>query len=180
MAVFTLRNNTWLLENENIAADLAGSNGRAPDVHLVAPGSDLHSILLETHMEALDESTRQVSLLVPWHESVSRAFTAETASSNRGACGPESPLRDPCYAWQRAITFASVPGQEYDDLVLTATGTRLPPERNPSAEAKSVRGRRRVAPPPPELHSVPFSSMERLRFREGRYVLLDTEPSRNP
>lgn len=177
MAVFTLRNNTWLLENENLAADLAGSNGRAPDVHLMTVGTDLHSILLESQTETLDDSTRHVSLLVPWHEGVALAFTAETASSNRGACGPESPLRDPCYAWQRAISFAAVPGQEYDDLVLTASGTQLPPEQAPAPETRPARahGRPIPQPPAPEPQAVPFTSVERLRFREGRYVPLESE-----
>ena len=73
-----------------------------------------------------------------------RAFTGETAYSNRDACGPETPLRDPCYAWQRADTFIAVPGQDYDDLVLTGSGTQPPPEIRHS-EAREDRPRPRQA-----------------------------------
>ena len=128
MAVFTLRKKAWLLESENAAVDLLGSDGAAPAVRLVTLGTDLHGIRLEGKTEALDFSSTTLSLLAPWRQQVVRAFTAETASSNRGACGPDSPLREACYGWQRVDTFTPAPGQEYDDLTLTSSGTQPAPE----------------------------------------------------
>jgi hypothetical protein len=106
-----------------------------------------------------------------------RAFTGETAYSNRDACGPESPLRDPCYAWQRADTLVSVPGQDYDDLVLTGSGTQPPPEANAAKVTKPTRVRGKHKPEPSTVPAaIPYTSVERLRFRDGKYVPLpDTD-----
>ncbi len=174
MAVFTRRLNTWLLEDENDAVDLAGSRGLPPSIKLITIGTGLHGIRLESHTEASDFSSTSMSLLVPWQEDVVRAFTGEIAHSNRDACGPDSPLRDPCYAWQRADTLVPVPGQEYNDLVLTGSGTQPPPdlEMPPKVKpAKLIRGHGKQKPEPPAAPAaIPFTSVERLRFRDGRYV----------
>jgi hypothetical protein len=171
MAVFTRRLNTWLLENENDAVDLAGGNGLPPAIKLMALGTDLHGIRLESHTQATDFASASVSYLVPWQEDVVRAFTGETAYSNRDACGPEAPLRDPCYAWQRTDTLVPVPGQDYDDLVLTGSGTQPPPEVDSEKTAKPTRIHGRQKPEPPAVPAaIPYTSVERLRFRDGKYV----------
>jgi hypothetical protein len=180
MAVFTRRLNTWLLEDENDAVDLAGSRGLPPAIKLVTLGTDLHGIRLESHTEASDFSSTSMSLLVPWQEDVVRAFTGETAYSNRNACGPDCPLRDPCYAWQRTDALVPVPGQDYYDLVLTGSGTQPPPElETPSKTkpAKLARGHGKQQPEPPAVPAaIPYTSVERLRFRDGKYVpIADTD-----
>jgi hypothetical protein len=177
MAVFTRRLNTWLLEDENDAVDLAGSRGLPPSIKLVTLGTDLHGIRLESHTEASDFSSNTMSLLVPWQEDVVRAFTGETAYSNQNACGPASPLRDPCYAWQRTDTLEAVPGQDYGDLILTGSGTQPPPEIESRKPAKSTRGHGKQQPEPPAIPAaIPYTSVERLRFRDGKYVPLpDTD-----
>ena len=174
MAVFTLRNNAWLLESENTAADLSGSNGQAPEVRLVALGTDVHGVRLESHTEALDYASGNMSLLVPWRQTVLRAFTAETARSNRGACGPDSPLREPCYALQRTDALVGVPGQQYDDLTITASGTEPPSQGEPPPPGNAAHRREKIEPPLPEPQAVPVTDVERFRFREGRYVPLET------
>jgi hypothetical protein len=137
----------------------------------VTLGNDLHGIRLESHTEASDFSSTTASLLVPWQEDVVRAFTGETAYSNRNVCGPDSSLRDPCYAWQRADTFTAVPGQDYDDLVLTGNGTQPPPETDTAKPAKTTRVHGKQKPePPPAPTAIPYTSVERLRFRDGRYL----------
>ena len=180
MAVFTRRLNTWLLEDENDAVDLAGGNGKPPGVKLVTLGNDLHGIRLESHTEAVDFSSASVSILVPWQEDVVRAFSQETAYTNRDACGPASPLQDPCYAWQRADALVEVPGQDYDDLVLTGSGTQPPPdiEAPPKVTpARRVHGKQPPEPPPVPA-AIPYTSVERLRFNDGKYVPLpDTDTS---
>lgn len=174
MAVFTRRLNTWLLEDENDAVDLAGGNGLPPSIKLVTMGTDLHGIRLESHTQADDFTSSSLSLLVPWQEDVVRAFTGETGYSNRDACGPECPLRDPCYAWQRSDTFVAVPGQDYYDLVLTGSGTQPPPDLDTPAKAKSgklTRGHGKQKPEPPAVPAaIPYTSVERLRFRDGTYT----------
>jgi hypothetical protein len=177
MAVFTRRLNTWLLEDEDDAVDLAGSRGLPPSIKLVTLGTDLHGIRLESHTETSDFSSTTMSLLVPWQEDVVRAFTGETAYSNRNACGPDSPLRDPCYAWQRTDTLEAVPGQDYGDLILTGSGTQPPPQTESRKPARSTRSRGKQQPEPPAIPAaIPFTSVERLRFRDGKYVPLpDTD-----
>jgi hypothetical protein len=180
MAVFTRRLNTWLLEDANDAVDLAGSNGLPPSVKLVTLGTDLHGIRLESHTQADDFAGSSVSLLVPWQEDVVSAFHEETADSNREACGPESPLRDPCYAWQRADAFVDVPGQDYDDLVLTGSGTQPPPDLDTLPKGKPAKlthghGKQKTELPAVPA-AIPYASVERLRFRDGKYLPLpDTD-----
>lgn len=184
MAVFTLRKNTWLLESENPAVDLAGSRGLPPAIRLVALGSDVHGIRLESHTEASDFASSTLSVLVPWKEQVVRAFTGETGYSNRDACGPESPMQDACYAWQRVDSYVSVPAQDYDDLVLTGSGTQPAPEDAaakvgaPPASTRQHRHGKQIPAPPPQ--TAPFTAMERLRFREGKYVPLPDTDTTTP
>ena len=174
MAVFTLRNNSWLLESENPAADLAGSGGNSPQVQLVTLGSDVHGGRLESGFTATDEASRRMSLLVPWHETVERAFTVETAHSNGNACGPESPMREPCYAWQRAVAFVPVPGQQYDDITVTTLGPEAP-ATGPARVGRTAGAVRGKSQPPTIPTAIPFTGMERYRFREGRYRPLPAE-----
>jgi hypothetical protein len=174
MAVFTRRLNTWLLEDANDAVDVAGGNGLPPTVKLVTVGMDLHGIRLESHTRADDFASSSVSLLLPWQEDVVRAFSEETAYSNRDACGPESPLRDPCYAWQRSDAFVDVPGQDYDDLVVTGTGTRPPPDLDTASKGKPAKlmqghGKHKLESPAIPV-ALSYKSVERLRFRDGKYV----------
>jgi hypothetical protein len=178
MAVFTRRLNTWLLEDANDAVDLAGGNGKAPAVKLVTLGTDLHGIRLESHTQADDFAGTRVSILIPWQEDVVRAFSEETAYTNRNACGPESPLRDPCYSWQRTDSFVAVPGQDYDDLVLTGSGTQPPPDLDkPKAPPVHHARGKQPAPSSPPV-AIPYTSVERLRFKDGKYVPLpDTDTS---
>jgi hypothetical protein len=182
MAVFTRRLNTWLLEDENDAVDLGGSNGLPPSAKLVTLGTDLHGVRLESHSQADDFASASISLLVPWQEDVARAFSGETAYSNRNACGPESPLRDPCYAWQRTDALVPVLGQDYDDLVLTGSGTQPPPEPEAVRSAKAARLHGKQKPEPaPVPAAIPYTSVERLRFRDGKYTPLpDTDATIPP
>jgi len=176
MAVFTRRLNTWLLEDANDAVDLAGGNGKPPAVRLITLGTDFHGIRLESHTEADDFSSTRVSILVPWQEDVIRAFSEETAYTNGDACGPQNPLRDPCYSWQRADSFVAVPGQDYDDLVLTGSGTE-PPQDDESkpASIRRAQGRHNRLPSTART-AIPYTSVERLRFKDGKYVPLpDTD-----
>jgi hypothetical protein len=172
MAVFTRRLNTWLLEDANDAVDLAGSNGQPPSIKVVTLGTDLHGIRLESHTEADDFASSSVSILVPWQEDVVRAFSEDTAYTNRDACGPESPMRDPCYAWQRTDAFVDVPGQDYDDLVLTGSGTQPPPDLDTSPRARPTKlsHGKQGAGPAAVPAALPYRSVEHLRFREGKYV----------
>lgn len=168
MAVFTRRLNAWLLEDANDAVDLAGGNGKPPAAKLVTLGTDLHGIRLESHTNADDFSSTRLSILVPWQEDITRAFSEETAYTNRDACGPQNPLRDPCYSWQRTDSFASIPGQDYDDLVLTGSGTQPPPHLD-AAEltlVRHTRGKQNSATTPA---TAPYTSVERLRFKDGKY-----------
>lgn len=177
MAVFTRRMNTWLLEDANDAVDLAGGNGKAPAAKLVTLGTDVHGVRLESYTQADDFAGTRLSILLPWQEDVVRVFNQETAYTNRDACGPESPLRDPCYSWQRADSFANVAGQDYDDLVLTGSGTQPPPDLD-KPQAPPVHHMRGKQPPPPPPTAVPYTSVERLRFKDGKYVPLpDTDTS---
>ncbi len=166
MAVFTRRLNTWVLESENEAVDLRGSRGLPPAVRIVPLGGGLHGVRLESHITASDFSSSSMSLLVPWQDDVERAFAGETGYSNSPACGAQSPLGDPCYAWQRSDRFADVPGQDYDDLVLTGSGTQL----GLPAPASVRKPKKGEAHPAPAV--VPYTAIERLRFREGQYLPL--------
>jgi hypothetical protein len=181
MAVFTLRLNTWVLESENEAVDIAGSRGLPPSFRLVTLGTELHGVRSEAHIEASDFSSARMSLLVPWQDDISRAFAGEIAYSNRNACGPESPMREPCYAWERKDALVSVPGQDYDDLVLSGSGTIPAPQPKlpPKGQAKAAKRRGKAAPPPePAPAVVPYTAVERLRFRDAVYVPLpDTDTS---
>ena len=88
-------------------------------------------------------------------------------------------MRDPCYAWQRADTFADIPGQDYDDLVLTGSGTQPPPDLDTSLRmrpVKVVHGQGKQSASSAVPAGLPYTSVERLRFRDGKYLpMQDTD-----
>jgi hypothetical protein len=74
--------------------------------------------------------------------------------------------------------LVAVPGQDYDDLVLTGSGTQPPPDLDVPPKAKPARHVRGKQPPQPPAvpAAIPYTSVERLRFKDAEYVPLpDTD-----
>ncbi len=175
MAVFTRRLNTWLLEDENDAVDLAGEQWPAT-LHQAghAWGQTCTAFGWRATPQADDFAGSSISLLVPWQEDVVRAFTGETGYSNRDACGPETPLRDPCYAWQRADTSSPFPARTttiWCSPAVALSLRRISIRRRRRKPAKLTQGHGRPKPEPSAVPTaIPYTSVERLRFRDGRYI----------
>jgi len=89
-------------------------------------------------------------------------------------------MRDPCYAWQRSDAFVDIPGQDYDDLVLTGSGTQPPPDLDTAPTMKPAKlphghGKQKLEQTGVPA-ALPYTSVERLRLKDGKYLpLQDTD-----
>jgi len=140
--------NGWQAESVNRAAISYGNFGKPPEGRLVEIGPGHRAFLL--HLTSTTEATTESeALLVPWKGSVVEAMRIVMADSNDGNCGGAYP----CYKNQRELKFVPGSNPDYNDIVLTLSGTDMPP--NPPYKVHDVRG------------------TQRLRFQEGKYVPIE-------
>ena len=144
-AVFVPGSNGWQLESVGRAAVVLGDFGKPPDAQLAQIGPQHHGFLLRVTSKLAKTTTYEV-LLVPWKGNVQEAMQAVTADNTQDDCGGAYP----CYGYQRDLKFVPGANSEYDDIVLTLSGTDM------SDKA------------PYNLHKV--SGTDRMHFQEGKYV----------
>jgi len=147
-AVFVPSSNGWQLESVGRAAIVFGDFGKPPEAQLVQVGPQHHAFLLRSTTNQAKTTTSQ-ALLVPWNGNVHDAMQWVAAHSNQDDCGGAYP----CFGYQRDLKFVPAPNSEYDDIVLTLSGTDMAQKA------------------PFHLHKV--SGTERLRFQDGKYVQVE-------
>ncbi len=144
-AVFVPGNNGWQLESVSRAAIVFGDFGKPPEAQLVQVGPQHHAFLLR-YTTTLAKTTTYEALLVPSKENVRDAMQWVAKDSNQDDCGGAYP----CFGYQRDLKFVPGANSEFDDIVLTLSGTDM------------------TQKPPFSLHKA--SGVERLRFENGKYV----------
>lgn len=144
-AVFVPGNNGWQLESVNRAAIVFGDFGKPPEAQLVNIGPQLHGFLLR-YTTSVSKTTTYEALLVPIKANVQDAMQWVAEDTNEGDCGGAYP----CFGYQRDLKFVHGANADYDDILLTLSGTDMAQKA------------------PFNLHKV--SGVERLRFENGKYV----------
>lgn len=149
-AVFIHGPDGWKPESLGRAVLAYGDFGKPPEARLVEIGPQTHAFLLRV-TSVQEQTTVGEALLIPWKGTIQEAMRAVVADSNQGNCGGAYP----CYSNQRELKFVPGPDPQYSDIVLTLTGTDMPPN------------------PPYKIHLV--SGSERLRFQDGKYVSVERQ-----
>ncbi len=149
-AVFTPSPAGWKPESLGRAVLTFGDFGKPPEARLLQIGPHAHAFLLKvTSMQ--ERTTVAESLLVPWKGAVQEAMRTVVADSNQGSCGGAYP----CFSNQRELQFVPGSDSQYNDIVLTLSGTDLP--QNPPYKIRRVTG------------------SERLQFQDGKYVHVERQ-----
>ena len=104
-------------------AVFSGQWGLPPDAPIVPIGSDHVGVRLEG-LATLGGFSRYVSILVPWNGEIRAAFDTIIAESNGQVCGEEEGMQ-PCVGTQKKIAFVQGANPNYDDLVVTLSGTAI-------------------------------------------------------
>ncbi len=144
-AVFVPGSNGWQLESVSRAAIIFGDFGKPPEAQLIQAGPQHHAFQLR-YTTTLANTTTYEALLLPWKGNIYDALQWEAANGNQGDCGGAYP----CFGYQRDLKFVSGASSDYNDIVLTLSGTDM------------------ASKAPYNLHRV--SGTERLRFHDGKYI----------
>lgn len=124
-AAFVRAKNEWSLESVGKGVVVFGQWGSPPDVRVVRIGPRHQGIELTSTYSGQGEITTWASILVPWKGDIREALNTEIG-------GAYDDCHDvgtaPCYRHQRKIKFVKGTNPEYDDVVLTRSGTTLTKE----------------------------------------------------
>jgi hypothetical protein len=149
-AVFVQGPDGWKPESIGRTVLAFGDFGKPPEGRLVEIGPQTHAFLLRV-TSAQERTTVGEALLVPWNGTIQEAMRTVVEDSNQGNCGGAYP----CYSNQREFKFVPGSDPQHNDIVLTLTGTDMPPH------------------PPYKVH--PVSGTERLHFQDGKYVHVERQ-----
>jgi hypothetical protein len=154
MAVYRKEQERWVLSASKRAVTDSGSFGKPPQsVELVEIGANRHAVKIEETDEGNGETTKVLTLVVPWKNSISVALERIIADDNEGMCDDADKGLLPCYSNQRKILFFPNQKSNYFDIELTLSGTDLLASEKPRLwRARKVKGK------------------EVLSFQYGRYV----------
>ena len=144
-AVFIPGSNGWQLESVDRAAIVFGDFGKPPEAQLVRVGSQRHAFLLR-YTTTVAKTTTYDALLIPWKGNVHDAIQWVAEDTNQGDCGGAYP----CFGYRRELRFIPGANRDYDDILLTLSGTDMAQKA------------------PFNLHKV--SGVERLRLENGSYT----------
>jgi Bacterial Ig-like domain (group 2) len=119
MAVFVKTNAGWVVESSTKTAVFSGAWGKPPDAHILRIGPDHFGVELQ-----VSGFSTYASILVPWNGEIRQAFGEMIGEGNGQVCGGEEGMQ-PCVRSEERITFQKGANPEYDDMLLTLSGTAL-------------------------------------------------------
>lgn len=149
-AVFAPGPEGWKPESIGRAVLTFGDFGKPPEASLLQIGTQARAIMLRV-TSVQERTTVAESLLVPWKGAVQEAMRTVVADSNEGNCGGAYP----CFSNQRDLQFEPGSNPQFNDIVLTLSGTDLP--HNPPYKLRRVSG------------------SERMQFQDGKYVHVERQ-----
>lgn len=120
MTAFVRANNTWNIQSLNKGVVVSGEWGDPPDARILRIGERRVGIELRDAFQCAGEASVYVSILVPWKGEVREALSTEIGDDDHGTCG-DGDL--PCYRNGRKITFVKGADPEYNDIIVTLSGT---------------------------------------------------------
>lgn len=144
-AIFAKKNGAWTLETAEKSLDVLGNFGGPPRASVVRVGPDRAAFELHPGNTNQGETVADTMILLPWKGEIRVALDVETESTVTSDCGDGNECADK----QSEISFARGANPDYDDLVLTISGT--------ATNAKSGQG-------------VPVRRVQTWKFADGKFV----------
>jgi hypothetical protein len=147
VAAFVQTLGHWTIESSTKSPVFFGDWGQPPSARLLPIGPHHVGVELQFTGGGQGVYATVVSILVPWKGDVREALTTAIAGGNGGGCGEDLP---PCYENKRNIAFVKGADPDYDDIVLTLSGTDM--SNRPPFDIVEVNG------------------TERRKLSDGRYI----------
>jgi len=147
-AVFQKSDSRWKIEGSEKPDLIFGEYGNPPTAQLFQFGEHHSGIQLSNTDGGQGVLDTEVMLLVPWNGGFSQAWSGLVSSDDSMYCGAQTP--SPCYGYKVDLKFVKGANPEYDDLIVTTSGTDLTDDATPVV--KNVAG------------------VVHLRFADAKYV----------
>jgi len=155
MVVLVRSNGGWVVESSTKAPVNGGEYGEPSiDAHIVRIGPDRFGVELKGSSTHQGNGTSYVSILAPWKGKIHEAFTDITGEANVD-CGEEKGML-PCVSFVKTIEFVRGANPDYDDMILTLSGTKL-------SDARPYK-------------AVAIEGTERRIFADGKYIRVAPKP----
>lgn len=134
-AVFAKNGGGWAVEASNKEVDVIGNWGGPPSAEMVRVGPDRAGFELKPGNTNQGETVGSVMILVEWKGGIRTAFSAETLSTETSDCGDG--MGD-CRDKSGEISFVRGENADYDDIVLTISGTEASPKTGKDEKVQRV------------------------------------------
>ena len=155
MVVLVRSNGAWLVESSTKAPVDDGEYGEPSiDAHILRIGPDRFGVELKGSSTHQGAGARYVSILVPWNSEIREAFADITGEANVD-CGEEKGML-PCVSFEKTIEFVRGANPDYNDMILTLSGTKL-------SDAQPYK-------------AVAIKGTERRIFADGKYIPVAPKP----
>lgn len=144
-AIFAKKGDAWAVESAEKAYDVLGNFGGPPQASVISVGPDRGAFELTPGNTNQGETEASTVILLPWKGEIREAFSAETESSVASDCGDGNECADKT----GEVSFARGANLDYDDIVLTISGT----------ETSAKTGK-----------DVKVQRVQKWKFSDGKYV----------
>jgi hypothetical protein len=121
-AIFAKNGASWTVESSNKEFDVLGNWGGPPQAEIVRAGPQRSGFELKPGNTNQGETVGEVVILLAWKGGIHTAFSAENLSTETSDCGDGM---GNCRDKSAEITFVRGENADYDDIVLTISGTEL-------------------------------------------------------
>jgi hypothetical protein len=162
MYLLTATGGQWHADASSVNVTRAGGWGEPPSgIREISVGLHHAGIEIPDAWQGGGETSKAIQNLTFWQNKPSLSILASTGDDNLGNCAstPADALPPwslpPCYRWKKTLTFVKRPSSDFDDIVLTLSGTNLDDSS--------------------KLHQV--SGIQMFRYKNGKYVLFSQHGS---
>jgi len=121
-AVFAKNGAGWAVEASNREFDVIGNWGGPPTAEIVRLGPERMGFELKPGNTNQGETVGSVMILLAWKGGIREVFDAETISTETSDCGDGM---GQCRDKSGEISFVRGEDEDYDDIVLTISGTEI-------------------------------------------------------
>lgn len=144
-AVFVKSGGAWRIESSSTAILVDGNSGYPPDARLIEIGPQRMGIELKDTYVGQGSTTTFIAMLIPWHGEIRDAIEVIIGDDDLGECRKGVD----CYKTRRQVRLVRGANPDYDDVVVTTSGTERDEKRGAVVRVRGV---------------------ETWRFSEGKYL----------
>jgi hypothetical protein len=120
-AVFTQAAGSWKVALADPAVTVSGGFGEPGTIKAERVGENHYGLVLESSFTGQGDTSSLLTVHVPEGTKFKTVLQLDSHMDNAGSCGAPSS----CFSYDAKYRVEPKPGQEYHDIVVTTTGTKL-------------------------------------------------------